>query len=193
MNNLNLISMSPISSLSILEENNEDQFTTGRSSSGRHGPRTIKYIEYVYITAMVFWILLIVWLQLYQTDTLGLIILLIPFISFGFGYFNSYYLNKEVEDYVFQNNYFSVGLLIILPLLTWLNREYSNVARRKRFTSILVTAIILIMFSLLDIWVPIESISVIKHLHSVLQTTAIIMLIYALYMFYIDSPDSFLR
>jgi len=188
MNSSSLISLA-----SLNPGNNFDNLNEGFPADNRRQRKEIiRYIEYVYITAMIFWVLLIVVLQLYETDVIGLLILLVPFASFAFGYFNSYYINEQVEEYVFQNNYFSVGLLITLPLLTWINREYSNPERRKKFTSILVMAIILIMFSILDIWVPLEILSVIKHLHSVLQTTALILLIYALYMFYIECPSGIL-
>lgn len=145
-------------------------------------------VRMVYVSAIVIWILIVACLKLYNTDVIGWIILSIPPIVFLTGYANSCCLTVEIEKENFQANYFAIGLLLVLPLLTWVNRDYKG--DRKRFTSILVLAIIIIMLSLLDVWVRKEYLSVNKHIKSALQTISISMLIYAFYSYYIDNPNS---
>lgn len=145
-------------------------------------------VRIVYIIALVVWILIVACFSLYRTDVIGWIILSIPLVIFFTGYGNSNNLTIEVEKENFQANYFAIGLLLILPLLTWVNREYKG--DKKRFTRILVLAIIIVMVSLLDVWVEKRYLSITKHAKSALQTIAIALLIYTLYTFYIDDPNS---
>lgn len=154
-------------------------------------PNKVIYLQLIYVVAILFWIFLLAILELYKTDILGAVILAIPFVIFIFGYYNSHVITKDVEDNVFQANYLSIGLLIMLPLMTWINRDYQG--DKRRFTSILVLALILIMVSLLDVWVATEWLPIVKHCKSVLQTTALVMLIYALYTYYVALPHSVLK
>lgn len=145
-------------------------------------------VRLVYVVALVVWILIVALVKLYTTDVIGWIILAIPPVVFLTGYANSEHLTVEIERENFQANYFAIGLLLILPLLTWANRDYKG--DKIRFTKILVLAIIIVMLSLLDVWVRKEYLSVNKHIKSALQTIAISLLIYAFYTYYIDDPNN---
>ncbi len=149
----------------------------------------VAQVQLAYIVALVVWILIIACFGLYNTDVIGWIILTIPPVIFFTGYANSCCLTIEVERENFQSNYFAIGLMMILPLLTWVNNDYKG--DKVRFTRILVLAIIVVMLSLLDVWVRKEHLSVSKHVKSALQTIAITLLIFAFYSYYIDNPDNF--
>jgi hypothetical protein len=144
------------------------------------------YIQYIYLLGVIVWGIIIVIFALYCTDIIGWIILLLPFVVFFFGYINATEVTLDIEEEIFQSDYLSVGLLIILPLLTWMNRDYTG--DNSRFTTIIVLAIIITLFSLIDIWVNRDWLSVERHIKSVLQTFSIVLLIYALYMFYVKMP-----
>ena len=88
---------------------------------------------------------------------------------------------------VFQSNYFAFGLLIVVPLLTWLSKDY--VGNRQKFINILIAALILAMLGLLDVWVTKKWLSTVKHTKSVLQTMSLILIIYALYIYYLHRPQ----
>jgi hypothetical protein len=148
----------------------------------------IDLVQWVYIIALVFWIFIICIFGLYDTDVPGWVILSIPLVVFFTGYSNAHHLTVEVEHENFQSNYFTIGLVLILPLLTWVKKEYHGDS--ERFIRILIFAIIVILLSLLDVWVEKKYLSVAKHAKSVLQTLAITLIIYALYSFYIDDPNS---
>lgn len=144
-------------------------------------------VKLLYIIGLVIWILIVCCFRLYKTDVIGWIILAIPPVVFLTGYINSDKLTIEVEKENFQANYFAIGLLLVLPLLTWVNKEYKG--DKSKFTKILVLAIIIVMLSLLDVWVEKRYLSVTKHAKSALQTIAVALLIYAFYSYYIDNPN----
>jgi len=150
----------------------------------------VEQIQFVYILALVVWLLIICVFKLYLSDLIGWIIIAIPPIIFITGYCNSYYLCEDVEKENFQSNYFAIGLLLILPLLTWVNTDYKG--DREKFTRILVLAIIIVMLSLLDVWVRKEYLSVSKHVKSALQTISLVLLIFAFYTYYIENPKGML-
>ena len=155
-----------------------------------YSEETVEQIQFVYIVALVIWVLIICIFGLYRSDLVGWVILAIPPIIFLTRYANSYYLCEDVERENFQSNYFAIGLLLILPLLTWVNTDYKG--DRKKFTRILVLAIIIVMLSLLDVWVRKKYLSVSKHVKSTLQTIALVLLIFAFYTYYIENPDGVL-
>lgn len=152
----------------------------------RHGHEKGQRIKVLYGISFVLWVVLIIALGLWRTDTFGWIVLLVPPLVFLFGYVNADDLTVEVEDHMFEANYLSVGLIIVLPLLMWINGqqgERSTPNDRRQFIQIVVVALVLSMLSMIDLWVPRESVSLIKHGKSILQTASITLLIYALYWF----------
>lgn len=150
-------------------------------------------IKWVYIVFIVIWIALVVFLQCYLcNDSVLWGIIVLPIIFFLIGWYNANDITAEVEDNVFQSDYLALGLIIVFPLLTWVNRDYKGKDRR-RFTAILVAAIILSLFSLIDLWVPKVWLPTIKHCKSCLQTMSIVLIIYALYQYYIEKPEEILQ
>lgn len=151
----------------------------------------VEMVQWVYIVALVAWIFIICVFGLWKTDVIGWIILSIPLVVFFSGYASADRLTVEIEKENFQANYFTIGLVLILPLLTWVKKEYSGNA--EHFIRILIFAIIIILLSLLDVWVERQYMSVTKHVKSVFQTIAIVLIIYAFYSFYIDDPKSMFK
>jgi hypothetical protein len=151
-------------------------------------PEQVEMVQWVYIVALVAWIFIICAFRLWDTDFIGWVILAIPLVIFFSGYANADHLTVEIEKENFQANYFTIGLVLILPLLTWVKKGYHGDS--DHFIRILVFAIIIILLSLLDIWVEKQYMTVAKHVKSVFQTIAIVLIIYAFYSFYIDDPKS---
>lgn len=149
------------------------------------------YVRMVYIIAALIWIGIIIVFELYTGDLIEWLILFIPFTIYGFGFCNASCLCKEVEDNLFRANYLTIGLIVILPLISWVSREYSErgAAEAKRFKSLLVLAVILILMSMLDVWVSRNWLSVQKHAKSAIQTMAVGLLIFAFYNYYLLSHE----
>lgn len=153
----------------------------------KYGRNKTRTIQLTYIIASILWILLIAVTGLYQTTLLGYLILTIPLCVFGFGFINAQHLTVEVEENVFTANSLSIGLLILLPLLTEVDKSFNK--NKKIFTRAMIIAVVLAMFSLIDVWVQPKMLSVTKHIKSILQTLALTLLVYALYMYYAGRLD----
>lgn len=142
-------------------------------------------IRWLYIISICLWVFLIGAMELYQTNGLGWLLLAIPIIVFGIGIYNSDDLCTNVEEAMFEADFLSIGLLVVLPLLTWVTRDYQG--DRKKFLSLVVVALILTMLSMIDIWVPFRQLYLVKHLKSIFQTTSLSLLMFALYTYYVGS------
>lgn len=152
-----------------------------------YGQRKVRSIQSIYIVSAVLWLCLILVLRLYRTDLPGYFILSIPLFVFAFGFVNSNGLSADVEEDMFKANYLSIGLLVVLPLLTWFNNDYKGSGeKRRQFMTLIIVALILTMLSLVDVWVPKKWVTLVKHVKSVLQTASLALIIFALYTYYIE-------
>lgn len=156
-----------------------------------HPPNVVLYIRFAYITGIIIWILILHYLNLCKSDVYIIAILAIPFICFILGYINAPNITGDMESEIFNANYLSVGLLLVVPLLTCINRDFGG--DKKYFTKILILSIITSLLSMLDIWVPDSYFPVVKHVQSIFQTYTISLLIYGLYSFYSESPNHILN
>jgi hypothetical protein len=154
----------------------------------RYSPEKSLSIQITYIIGVLAWIFLIYITGLYETNLLGLLILAIPIFVFGFGFVSARHLTVELEECLFSANSLSIGLVILLPLLTELDKTYNK--NKQLFTRAILIAIVLAMFSLLDVWVQPKYLSITKHVKSILQTASLTLLIYALYSYYTGRAES---
>lgn len=152
-----------------------------------YGTRKTRAIQSLYIICSVLWIVLILLLGLYHTDWPGLVILSLPLFVFAFGFVNSSDLSVEVEEDMSKANYLSIGLLVVLPLLTFCTNDYKGDGQAKiHFMTIIIVALILTMLSMVDIWVKKKWMTLMKHIKSILQTTSLTLIIFALYTYYVE-------
>lgn len=157
-------------------------------------PQDIQVLQMIYIVAIIAWIYLVWTFVLPWTDVLGYLILAIPIFLFLLGYAFASVITEEVEENVFGGNYLAVGLLVILPLLTWVNRDHcTGCSSAHHFTSILVLALILTLASLIDVWLPPQWLFIMRHVHSILVTMALALLMYAFYEYSVRYPMRILR
>jgi len=155
----------------------------------RFGRRKIRILQCVYLLAIIVWLILIYYLNLDLNNVLSLLIILLPIFFFMLAVVNIGYLTAEVEDDLFKINYLSIGLVIVLPLLTCLAKDYGG--DQDQYLRLIVTALILTMLSLFDCWVYKKWVTVFKHVKSVLQTMSLTLLIYALYSYYVRTGSIF--
>lgn len=151
----------------------------------------IRWLRWLYVIAIVFWLILIIWCKLYVTDLIGWIFLSIPIIIFGINLANLEKCTQETEEHMFDGNFLSFGFLIATILINW-----DKTINKIKLFKIMVIALIMLMFSLIDIWVPKKYMIVEKHFRTILQTLSLFILAYILYQYYLDvyiscsSPDS---
>jgi hypothetical protein len=143
---------------------------------------------YIYIVAILIWIVLIIALRLYEgLDFIGWLILLIPLVLFALAASKIRHITYDVERYIFKNDYLSVGTVIVVPILIWLASNYRG--DRQRYIRILITAIIFALLAILDCWIPRKWLPVERHIKTILQTFSIVLIIFALYSYFLEKPQ----
>lgn len=143
-------------------------------------------IKILYILAIVFWIGLCLYFKLYTTK--GWLILILPLIVFGIAIYNCECLCNELDEYMFKASYLSVGLILTLPLLSWMTKDYNGDI--NQFISVIILYLTFTLLTLIDVWVPHSSISIFKHLRSVFQTLSITLIIYAMITYFLHREKS---
>lgn len=148
----------------------------------KYGPQKVKAVQNVYLGFILLWIILIFYLKLYRTTYVGYFILFIPIFFYLLGYNNADQLTIEVEEKTYSVGYISIALLVVIPVLTWTEKNFHG--DKWYLTKIVIAAIIMALISLVDIWVRPKWISVVRHIKSSLQTMALTLLVFALYEYY---------
>lgn len=146
-----------------------------------------------YLLACVLWIALLTALGVtrYLRDTLFAWIAMLPLIVFVLAFASADQLETETEQVLMRYNTLTLGLVIVLPLLTWISDRFSGRGiQRKQYVAILVTALVFAMLALVDVWVPQRWMSLETHVRSSLQTMSLGLLIVALYLFYLYHPPA---
>lgn len=158
-----------------------------RPSHKPYGRTKTNIVRLLYVIAAIVWTVLIFILGLWRTgagiDPLAIIILIIPYVIFLFGFINASALSHKVEKMFQRANYMTVGLLIALPLMAWMIKNYGG--DKRQFICIVVTALILSLVSLMEVWTSYKWHSCTRHIRSTLNTMALTLLIYLLYLFYL--------
>lgn len=150
----------------------------------RYRKSNVKILRYVYIIAIVIWLLVVWWLKLYKTNFWGMAILSIPIILFimAIGMLPSLCRNDEMM--LFKANFLSVGLLLALPLLGLLEKKYQG---EVVISAVIVLAIMFTMMSLIDVWVMYIYAPIARHIKSIFQCFAIVLMIYSLNTFFVKT------
>ena len=146
-------------------------------------------IQSLYLLSSVFWLFLIFILLLFRTNWSGWLILLLPIFVYGFGFYNASFITVEVEKTLFSGTYLTIGLLIILALLTWFSNNISKIPFTvyRKYMMIIVISLFFLVLTIIDVWVRPEWVSYLKHLKSILQTAALTLVLYLLNSFYIEA------
>ena len=155
----------------------------------RYSKKKVNLIQWMYIGLITLWIIIAWALQLYTTNLWGYFILAIPVIFYLIGYFNADQLTIEVEEKTFSMNYISIALFVVIPLTVWIEKNFHG--DKWKLSKILVTAVVLALISLIDIWVRPKWISLVRHIKSGLQTMALTLLVFTLYSYYVGQKEFF--
>lgn len=145
----------------------------------------IMYMIAIFIWSIVIWCLFRhIW-----SETL---ILCIPLILFFLAFIFCDSIPKEIEDKLFETNYITISVLVMVPILTWLSKGYKG-HNRKYFITMIVTAVIIALISVFDFWIPAPWYTLVKHFKSICETLAVTLIIYSLYIFYLESDNAILK
>jgi hypothetical protein len=154
----------------------------------KYPPETVKVLQYTYIFAIIFWILLVILLGLGSELKFSLIILFIPLLIFAISIWNLQDVTVDDEENLFAINYLSIGVFVIIPMITWGHDKLG--AKGARLMKIATVAMIMAVFSLIDVWHPPAWTSIIKHIRAIFQVISLTLIIYALCILFTEIPDS---
>lgn len=153
------------------------------SDACNYDPNTQYKIQIIYVIAIIFWLILIVILQLYlPKNTFLFIILLIPLIVFIINFFNVKCYTLDMDGEMFKGDFMLFASILLVVFISWHDKPKHG----PKMFRVLMVSLVLTMLSLIDIWVSKENLILVKHVRSVLQTLVLTLLIYALFLYYTD-------
>lgn len=143
-------------------------------------------LEYIYIVSIFIWIFICFFCGITRKITLMSIFLIIsPIVILFIAYSNIGKINKNVEKLNSQTNFISLGLLVAIPLLSWIKTQKESESRVYEERSILIF-IVFTMISPLDVWVSEEKQAYVLHIKSISQIFLLFLLIAILVEFFTD-------
>lgn len=138
------------------------------------------YVQLVYIVAAVLWLLLLCALNIFSQHHLySHYVLVIPLIVYAIGFSSVDGHLKETEREMSKYDYLSLALIFITLYIQWKHRTYKSHSYIRACT---IAALVLILLSIIDVWVPHRAIIVSKHIRSALQTAGVTLLLYVILM-----------
>lgn len=145
----------------------------------KYQDKQIDILRVVYLISVILWLVIIYLAGFYMTDFIGFLILVAPILIFAISFYYLEYSTVEIEKEMFSGNVLSFVFLVVSVLIKW-----NEITQKRKILLAMTISIVLIMGSLIDIWVPKNRIIVLKHVRSIFNTTALALLIYALYEHY---------
>ena len=157
--------------------------TVGLDKLESHPKETVEAVKNFYLIAILVWIIILIVCRFDYIGVIGLIILMIPVGVFLINYFNINKCSKAHEGIVLKSNIITFSLLIITVLI---NYKIVQNNHKPEFLRILTLAILLLMLSLVDLWLPPSKYFVALNIKTMLQTGALSLLAFVLYLYYTD-------
>lgn len=140
----------------------------------------IDSVKILYIIAIAVWIILIFILDMYHTDYIGSLILLIPVVLLFISMNNFEHCNPTIEREIFQWDILAFGVVIITIFLSIKDHlEYKIFFYRLIFVGILLVAL-----GMVDLWLPRKELILHKHVKTIFEIFATTIFVYIFYSFY---------
>lgn len=142
------------------------------------------YIRAVFTFFTFLWILLVAMNGLY--NSFAAMILFLPLGYYFIGFFNAEYIcDNEVANDIFAVTFINTGLLLSLPIITYLNKENSD----SKINHVVYLAMVLILLSYPHVWASLDTRLIYKVGRSCLETMAITLYIFILTTFFMRSDN----
>lgn len=137
------------------------------------------YVRAIFAFFTFLWILIVVMNKLYES--FAALILLLPFGYFFIGFMNADCVcEKEVMDDVLSVTFINTGLLLSLPIITFLSKDYVD----KSINHVVYLTIVIILLSYPHIWASVKNRELYKVSRSCLETMSITLYIFVLTTFF---------
>jgi len=151
---------------------------------GRYRTSDIKSIQIINVFAAISWILIVWLLRLDNTDEIGWTILTVPLFVFFINFINAPEGNNVFSRVQPSSDNIAFATITILVLINWA-KPIGDV--KNKLYKIILTAFILIMLSLINIFPGEENERKFLQGKSALQTAGVVLLAYSLYSYYIST------
>ena len=135
----------------------------------------------IYLAAILLWGFLLIYLQP-TVDPLGWIILFIPMVVFLIATVSLDGLSPTVEGAITHISTLSVGLLIILPLLAFITKDFKG--DQQLMIHVVLLAITFSLFAMIDVWVSEKWLTIVHHVRSIFEILSLTLILFALYLYY---------
>jgi hypothetical protein len=144
---------------------------------------TVFLLQMFYIFMALFWVLLIAYFDLWR-EKLSFVLFL-PLFAFFITFLCIENVSVYVEESMLQSNFLSLGLILALPMLSWMLKEYNG--NKRHFFTVIILALVLSLLTFVDIWVPENRLTLYRHFRSSLQVMSVSLFIFALCTFFFYS------
>lgn len=141
-------------------------------------------LKIIYATSIAVWILIVWSMGVLKKKTISsMFILLFPIIVLAIAAINVSHVSKEVEQINENTSNINWGVLVALPLITWVKGQKEGVERDSNEISI-VLFVMLVMITPVDVWVSKRSQSYVIHIKSILQLYTLGILLHLLLSYF---------
>jgi len=141
------------------------------------------YTKAIFIFFIFLWVLIILVNKLVSNE--AAFVLFIPFVIFLLGLMNSEVICDEMlEDDIFTTTFISIGIIIAIPFLTFINKDKDLTDVTIKIVKIMFLSIILILLTYFHIWVPLRYRHIVKVIRSCIETLAVTLCIFAFTLYY---------
>lgn len=150
------------------------------------------YIGAIYITLISLWILIMYLFEFWKMGLGGIMICALPIITYvvSMAFINQIEHDDETPTVV-VTAFLTFCLLIVAILSNWNSKRISE---KTEFFKIIVVGVILVMFSIIEVWLPKRYEILVKYARSGLRTIAFTLFILALYKYYeVNSENEYIR
>lgn len=148
-----------------------------------HSPEEVLHIQECYLLLTFIWSILVVILGIYTNHVYGLIVLIFPYLVFGFAYLFARDITTEMEDNLFSGQFFTIAIFITLPLLVRADNVRSS---RSQYMIPMLMALTFTILSVIDFWVPEEWLIYERHLQKGFAVMGLTLVVFSLYTFYAE-------
>ena len=139
----------------------------------------------LYLSAIFFWVIMIVVLGFVSKSIFNILIMMIPVILFTYAIWTIWNGDITLERNPFSFNYLAVIFLIVIPLITLLDKTLKeSPGEHKKFMTIVILAMVFTLFSLYDVHAEDKTLYFFNHLRSIFHTYSLTFMILALFMYF---------
>lgn len=150
------------------------------------------YIGAIYITLLSLWILIMYLFEFWKMGLGGIMICALPIITYVISMaFVDQIEHDDETPTVVVTAFLTFCLLIVAILSNWNSKKISE---KTEFFKIIVVGVILVMFSIIEVWLPKRYEILMKYIRSGLRTIAFTLFILALYKYYeVNCDNEYIR